>query len=34
MRERARLLGGDLEATAHTDGSFRVRALLPFTPRP
>jgi signal transduction histidine kinase len=34
MRERARQLGGDLEATAHTDGSFRVQALLPFRPRP
>jgi signal transduction histidine kinase len=34
MRERACQLGGDFEATANTDGSFLVRALLPFTPRP
>jgi signal transduction histidine kinase len=30
MRERAHLLGGSVEATAH-DGRFRVRAQLPYT---
>jgi signal transduction histidine kinase len=32
MRERCRLLGGELDAGPTADGGFQVRALLPFAP--
>lgn len=34
MRERATLAGGELEASDGTNGRFRVRATIPFTPVP
>ena len=34
MRERASVMGGELEAGRHADGGFRVRALLPIDREP